>query len=98
MPWFAYVFSTDEQRKHFREYVTGLTADDEATVTAITILFLDKNDQSALNRFLTQAQWDECTLNWRTVAGGKANDGAILAGAPSGAMSAEWLQACSVEL
>ena len=67
MPWFASVFTTDEQRKHFREYVTGLIAGDEATVTAINNLFLDKNDQSALNKFLTQADWDECALNWRRV-------------------------------
>jgi hypothetical protein len=67
MPWFASVFTTDEQRKHFREYVTGLIAGDEATVTAINNLFLDRNDQSALNKFLTQAQWDECALNWRRV-------------------------------
>jgi hypothetical protein len=65
--WFESVFTTDEQRKHFREYVTGLIAGDEATVTAINNLFLDKNDQSALNKFLTQAEWDECELNRRRV-------------------------------
>ena len=65
--WFDSVFATDEQRKHFREYVTGLIAGDEATVTAINNLFLDRNDQSALNKFLTQAKWDEHELNRRRV-------------------------------
>ena len=65
--WFESVFTTDEQRKHFREYVTGLIAGDEATVTAINSLFLDRNDQSALNKFLTQAKWDEHELNRRRV-------------------------------
>jgi hypothetical protein len=66
-PWFDTVFTTDEQRKHFREYVTGLIAGDEATVTAINSLFLERNDQSALNKFLTQAEWDETELNRRRV-------------------------------
>jgi len=66
-PWFDPVFATDEQRKHFREYVTGLIAGDEATVTAINNLFLERNDQSALNKFLTQAEWDELDLNRRWV-------------------------------
>jgi hypothetical protein len=65
--WFDPVFSTDEQRKHFREYVTGLIAGDKVTVTAINNLFLGHNDQSALNKFLTLADWDEEDLNRRRV-------------------------------
>jgi hypothetical protein len=64
---FAPVFKTREQLKHFCEYVTGLIAGDKATVTAINDLFLDQNDQSALNKFLTQASWDEQELNRRRV-------------------------------
>ena len=64
---FDSVFTTDEQRKHFREYVTGLIAGNEATVTAINNLFLGRNDQSALNKFLTRADWDEHELNRRRV-------------------------------
>lgn len=60
---FADIFATKEQKKHFCEYVTGLIAGDEATVTAINALFLNKNDQSALNKFITQAAWDESALN-----------------------------------
>jgi hypothetical protein len=64
---FAPVFTTDEQVKHFCEYVTGLIAGDKATITAINALFFNKNDQSALNKFLTQAIWDERELNRRRI-------------------------------
>ena len=36
---------------------------DKATITAINALFLNKNDQSSLNKFITQASWDEDALN-----------------------------------
>lgn len=65
--YFATVFETTEQQKHFCEYVTGLIAGDKATVTAINALFLNKNDQSSLNKFLTQAQWAENEMNYRRV-------------------------------
>jgi hypothetical protein len=64
---FAPVFATREQLKHFCEYVTGLIAGDKATVTAINDLFVNQNDQSSLNKFLTQASWDENDLNRRRV-------------------------------
>ncbi len=60
---FAPVFTTEEQKKHFCEYVTGLIVGDKATITAINALFLNKNDQSSLNKFITQASWDEDRLN-----------------------------------
>lgn len=64
---FAPVFETKEQRKHFCEYVTGLMAGDKATIAAINALFLNRNDQSALNKFVTQAKWSEKALNFRRV-------------------------------
>jgi hypothetical protein len=64
---FAAVFETPEQLKHFCEYVTGLIAGDKATVKAINDLYLNKNDQSSLNKFLTQAKWDEDELNHKRV-------------------------------
>lgn len=60
---FASVFATEEQKKHFCEYVTGLIVGDKATIAAINALFLNKNDQSSLNKFITQASWDEDSLN-----------------------------------
>lgn len=62
---FAPVFETAEQRKHFCEYVTGLIAGDKATIAAINGLFLNNNDQSSLNKFMTQARWAEEGLNYR---------------------------------
>ncbi|RMF71058.1 MAG: hypothetical protein D6740_07250, partial [Alphaproteobacteria bacterium] len=67
LSWFRSEFATREQEKHFCEYVTGLIAGDKATVAAINALFLNKNDQSALNRFLTEAKWDEARVNRRRV-------------------------------
>jgi hypothetical protein len=65
--WLDTVFTTDEQRKHFREYVTGLIVGHEATVTAINQLFLGHNDQSSLNKFATLSEWDENALNRQRV-------------------------------
>jgi hypothetical protein len=65
---FESIFSTKEQKKHFCEYVTGLIAGDEATITAINNLFLNKNDPSALNKFITQASWDEKALNQQRIS------------------------------
>ena len=62
-PQFEPLFANKNQIKHFCEYVTGLIAGDKATIQAINALFLNKNDQSALNKFLTQAAWDEAELN-----------------------------------
>jgi len=67
LAYFGPVFQTAEQRKHFCEYVTGLIAGDKATITAINELFLNKNDQSSLNKFMSQAQWAEDELNYRRV-------------------------------
>jgi hypothetical protein len=67
LDYFASVFQTTEQQKHFCEYVTGLIAGDKATVRAINALFLSKNDQSSLNKFVTQAEWSEEELNYRRV-------------------------------
>lgn len=67
LPYFMPVFQTEEQVKHFCEYVTGLMAGDKKTIAAINALFLNNNDQSALNKFLTQAEWGECEMNRRRV-------------------------------
>jgi SRSO17 transposase len=64
---FEPVFANKNQVKHFCEYVTGLIAGDKATIKAINDLFLNKNDQSALNKFMTRAPWDEVALNRRRV-------------------------------
>lgn len=52
-----------QQLKHFREYETGLIVSSNKTIQAINSLFLEGNDQSSLNKFLTQSDWDEEELN-----------------------------------
>lgn len=59
LKYFGSVFQSPEQCKHFCEYVTGLMVGDQGTVQAVNNLFLDRNDQSALNKYLTRAEWDE---------------------------------------
>lgn len=50
-------------RKHFREYLTGLIVSENHTIKGINSLFVDANDQSSMNRFLTQYEWNEQKLN-----------------------------------
>ncbi len=51
------------QRVHFQRYLTGLMVSDNVTVTGISSLFVERKDQSTLNRFLTEAPWSEKELN-----------------------------------
>jgi hypothetical protein len=51
------------QRVHFQRYLTGLLVSDNVTVTGINALFVERKDQSALNRFLTAAPWSVTSLN-----------------------------------
>lgn len=65
---FGPAFQTGAQRRHFCQYVTGLIAGDKGTVQAINNLFLGHQDQSVLNKFLTQEEWVEIELNKRRIA------------------------------
>ena len=56
---FDSLFHNSQQQQHFREYVSGLILADQATIDAINHLFVERNDQSALNKFVTQAVWNE---------------------------------------
>lgn len=60
---FDSLFENAQQRQHFREYVSGLILAEQPTVQAINALFVEHHDQSTLNKFLTQASWDEQALN-----------------------------------
>ena len=59
------LFSCEPQRRHFAEYVTGLIIAENKTVTGINGEFAETTDQSCLNRFLTEVDWDEAELNER---------------------------------
>lgn len=62
-PAFRSLFSAASY-EHFQRYLTGLLISDNKTVQGINRLFvLDERDQSSLNRFLTQYEYDELKLN-----------------------------------
>lgn len=62
-PHFRSVFS-EANYEHFQRYVSGLLISENKTVEAINRLFvLDPRNQSSLNRFLTQSNYDEDRLN-----------------------------------
>ena len=60
------IFKTAE-KKHFCEYITGLIVGNKATIRTINNLFLNKNDPSSLNKFITQAKWSETELNKKRI-------------------------------
>jgi len=62
---FSELFANDPQRRHFAEYLTGLIVASNKTVSGIQSEFADITDQSCLNRFLTQVDWDVNALNAR---------------------------------
>ena len=62
---FADVFANECQRRHFAEYLTGLFIAERKTILGIHDEFAQTTDQSCLNRFLTQADWNVETLNER---------------------------------
>ncbi len=60
---FADVFACEPQRRHFGEYLTGLMIAERKSVSGINREFAETTDQSCLNRFLTDADWDVSELN-----------------------------------
>ena len=52
------LFANECQRRHFAEYLTGLFVAERKTVLGIHGEFAETTDQSCLNRFLTDADWD----------------------------------------
>jgi len=62
---FSDLFSNQPQRRHFAEYLTGLIVAQKKTVSGINAEFVETTDQSCLNRFVTDADWDVQELNTR---------------------------------
>ncbi len=54
---------TKPQLKHFARYLTGLVVCENKTVTGINSSFMGRNDQSALNHWLTDSGWSEEKLD-----------------------------------
>jgi DDE superfamily endonuclease len=62
---FGDLLPNEPQRRHFAEYLTGLYVADRKNVSGINREFAQPTDQSCLNRFLTEADWDDQQVNQR---------------------------------
>ncbi len=62
---FGDLFANEPQRRHVAEYLTGLMVAERKTVLGIQSEFAQAADQSCLNRFLTEVDWDRAALNRR---------------------------------
>src|SRR5215472_1003733 len=62
---FGDLFPNEPQRRHFADYLTGLFVAERKNVSGINREFARTTDQSCLNRFLTEADWDVQKLNQR---------------------------------
>jgi hypothetical protein len=60
---FGPLFANEPERVHFAEYLTGLLVADHKNVSAISRQFAVTTDQSCLNRWLTEVEWDVERLN-----------------------------------
>jgi len=63
--YFADLFCCEPQRQHFGEYLTGLVLAERKTVLGINREFAETTDQSCLNKFLTEVDWNVTALNER---------------------------------
>ena len=62
---YADLFTNEPERRHFAEYLTGLFIAERKTVSGINREFAVTTDQSCLNRWITEVEWDEKALNQR---------------------------------
>lgn len=62
---FGDLFENEPERRHFAEYLTGLMVAESKTVSGINREFVVTTDQSCLNRWLTEVNWDVHALNDR---------------------------------
>ncbi len=60
---FGDVFANEPERTHFAEYLTGLFIAEHKNVSEINRQFPRTTDQSCLNRWLTEVEWDVSQLN-----------------------------------
>lgn len=55
---FGDLFANEPQRRHFSECLTGLMIAERKSVLGINREFAQTTDQSCLNEFLTEVDWD----------------------------------------
>ena len=65
---FGDLCDTEPARRHFAEYLTGLIVAENKTVSGINRECALTTDQSCLNRWLTEIEWDVTALNDRRLA------------------------------
>ncbi len=65
---FGDLFANEPQRRHFAEYLTGLMIAERKTVLGMNREFANTTDQSCLNKFLTEVEWDVVAMNERRLA------------------------------
>ena len=68
MKEYGSVFANEPERKHFAEYLTGLMVAEKKNVTAINSEFAVTTDQSCLNRWINEVDWDPEELNEKRLA------------------------------
>jgi hypothetical protein len=65
---FGAIFANEPERRHFAEYLTGLLVAEKKTVSGINAEFAQTTDQSCLNRWITEVNWDAEKLNRQRLA------------------------------
>jgi DDE superfamily endonuclease len=65
---FGAIFANAPERRHFAEYLTGLLVAAKKTVSGINAEFAQTTDQSCLNRWITEVDWDVAKLNEQRLA------------------------------
>jgi len=65
---FGAVLGNAPERRHFAEYLTGLLVAEKKTVSGINAEFAQTTDQSCLNRWITEVEWDAEALNRQRLA------------------------------
>lgn len=68
MKTYAPIFKNEPEQRHFGEYLTGLMIAMRKTVNGMVGEFADPPDQSCLNRWLTEVDWDVKALNRERLA------------------------------
>jgi len=61
--YIAKFFKNQPQRDHAANYLTGLMICGNKTITGMTNEQPNASNQSCLNRFMTEVDWDACQLN-----------------------------------
>lgn len=65
---FGHLFRNEPQSVHFAEYLTGLLVAYHKNVSAINREFAATTDQSCLNRWITETNWDVEQLNYQRLS------------------------------